>query len=98
MTERTENRPLCASVILCYDVGSKRVARVRKTVRKYLHSEQRSVMTGNLTDRTLGKLKAELEPLIDPAHDAVAIYCCDSASLLTRHRIGTAGRDEPEFL
>ena len=85
-------------VILCYDVAVKRVARVHKTVRKYLRPVQRSVMAGNLTDRTLGKLKAEIQALIDPARDAVVIYSADTASVLTRHQIGLSGDEDPNIL
>ena len=84
--------------ILCYDVGQKRVSRVRKTVLKYLHSVQKSVMAGNLTDYSLRRLKEELQSCIDPSHDTVVIYCCSSADLLSRHQIGMAGSEEPFFL
>ena len=84
--------------ILCYDVSVKRVAKVHKIVGKYLHSVQKSVMAGDLSDRALGKLKAELEPLIDPIHDSIILYCCPSATVLTRYQIGLARDEESNFL
>lgn len=78
--------------------GSKRVSRILKVARKYLRSLQKSVLAGDLTDRALGKLKAELEPLIDPSHDSIILFCCPSATMLTKIQIGLAGDGEPSFL
>ena len=61
-------------VILVYDVGVKRVAKVRKTAEKYLRPVQRSVFDGYLTDHNLAKLQEELEERLDPEADAVTIY------------------------
>ena len=51
-------------IILSYDVNTKRVGKALKICRKYLHSVQRSVFEGYLTDRQLAKLKNELKKLI----------------------------------
>ena len=61
-------------IILAYDVNVKRVAKVRKTVEKYLQPVQKSVFEGFVTDRALGKLQRELEGMIDCEADAVVIY------------------------
>lgn len=45
-------------VILTYDVGEKRVNRVRKTLKKYLTWTQNSVFEGQITDAKLHKCLA----------------------------------------
>ncbi|MEN2993717.1 MAG: CRISPR-associated endonuclease Cas2, partial [Thermodesulfovibrio sp.] len=44
-------------VILVYDINEKRVSKVLKTCRKYLHWVQNSVFEGELTEAKLEKLK-----------------------------------------
>ena len=47
-------------VMMTYDVGVKRNARMRKTCRKYLIHVQKSVFEGNITERKLKKMKWEI--------------------------------------
>lgn len=61
-------------VIVVYDVGEKRVGKVLKRCRKYLHWVQNSVLEGELTSAQLEKFKIELGRIIDPAADSVIIY------------------------
>lgn len=85
-------------VILCYDVGSKRIQRVRKTTKKYLHAVQKSVFEGNITEGTLRKLKTELERLIEPEHDAVTIYDCAAGSVFSKEQLGLVNDSDFSFL
>ena len=75
-------------VILCYDVGSKRLRKVNQTSKKYLHPVQKSVMEGNLTEKTLHRLMEELARLIDPEHDALSLYVSASAAAFSKEQIG----------
>ena len=61
-------------VILVYDIGVKRVAKVLKTCRKYLYWVQNSVFEGEISEANLKKLKAELNRIIDREVDSVIIY------------------------
>ncbi len=61
-------------VILVYDVGEKRVAKMLKTCRKYLYWVQNSVFEGDITESSLIKLKSEIEDIINIDKDSVIIY------------------------
>ena len=61
-------------VILVYDIGEKRVAKVLKTCRKYLHWVQNSVFEGEITNANLVRLKGELKRIIKKEKDSVVIY------------------------
>lgn len=75
-------------IILCYDVGIKRVARVRKTVKKYLSPVQESVFEGEITPGRLTQLKKDLAELIDTSHDSILIYRLRTPKEITREQIG----------
>lgn len=61
-------------VILVYDIGEKRVAKVLKTCRKYLYWVQNSVFEGEISEVNLTKLKTELNKIIKRDADSVIIY------------------------
>lgn len=61
-------------IILVYDIGQKRVAKILKICRKYLYWVQNSVFEGEITPANLVKLKTELNRKIDPEYDSVIIY------------------------
>lgn len=75
-------------VILTYDVGVKRVSKVMKTCRRYLHHVQNSVFEGMITDAQLSKLKASLVPLIHKEMDSICIYEFDSVKYAKKEEIG----------
>lgn len=61
-------------VVLVYDAGQKRVAKVLKTCRRYLHWVQNSVFEGEISKANLDKLKIELNKIIKNKEDSVIIY------------------------
>lgn len=75
-------------VILVYDVGEKRVGKVLKRCRKYLHWVQNSVLEGELTPAQLEKLKIELSRIIQPEYDSVIIYRFRSLRYADREIMG----------
>ena len=75
-------------IILCYDVGVKRVQRVRKNVKRYLSPIQESVFEGEITPNNLEHLKTELKELIEPDHDSILIYRLNDPRQITREQIG----------
>lgn len=76
------------NVILVYDVNEKRVAKVLKTCRKYLHWVQNSVFEGEITEAKLMKLKAELRKIVNEEEDSVIIYTFRSVWYTNRETIG----------
>ena len=85
-------------VILVYDVESKRVGKVMKTVKKYLNPVQKSVFEGFLTESKIEKLKAEIFKIVNPERDSVIIYKLGSVRFAEKDEIGVIKNDEPHFL
>ena len=75
-------------VIAIYDVHHKRVAKVRKVFKKYLHPIQRSVFEGEITEGKLSSLKKEIEKTIDVTYDSVTIYRLETTKYATKLQIG----------
>ncbi len=85
-------------VILVYDIstedkeGQKRLNKVRKVVKKYIHHVQKSVFEGNITHSRLERLKAELLDIIDRKQDSLIIYIFEDM-VDYRREILTEGED-----
>ena len=75
-------------VILAYDIKVKRVAKVRKIVKKYLHPVQKSVFEGFLTEGRLKYLKKELQKVIECDEDSVRIYRFQSTLYASVEELG----------
>lgn len=75
-------------VILVYDVGEKRVAKVLKTARKYLYWVQNSVLEGNINESSFKKLKLELGKIIDEEYDSVIFYTFRTTKYSNREIMG----------
>ena len=82
-------------VILCYDIGIKRNARVKKIARKYLRPVQKSVCEGFITEGKLRKMCDQLISKIDPDEDSVVIYKLENKDNLLKLGLGqTAHTDD----
>jgi len=75
-------------IILVYDVSEKRVAKVLKKCRQYLHWVQNSVLEGEISDAGLKKLKMELERIIKKDEDSVIIYNLRTTKYSSREIMG----------
>lgn len=75
-------------VILVYDVNVKRVNKVLKVARKYLHWVQNSVCEGELTQAGYEKLKAELKKKIKEEEDSIILYTLRTTKYTKRELIG----------
>lgn len=75
-------------VILVYDVGEKRVAKVLKTCRKYLNWVQNSVLEGEISIANYKKLKMELSQIIDKDEDSVIFYILRTTKYSERETLG----------
>jgi len=60
--------------VVVYDAKIKRVTKILKTLRKYLHWVQNSVFEGTLSTRQFEQLKQELRQIIDMQNDSIIIY------------------------
>lgn len=76
-------------VIVVYDVGVKRVNKVKKLLRQYLIWIQNSVFEGELTEAELMHLKNEIKQIVEKKKDAVHIYRVKSEKYLKKDTIGT---------
>ena len=67
-------------VILVYDIntedksGQKRLNKIRKIARKYLHHVQKSVFEGELTDGEIANLSEEIKNVVNAIKDFVLLY------------------------
>ncbi|MGC8771408.1 MAG: CRISPR-associated endonuclease Cas2 [Brevinematia bacterium] len=81
-------------VILVYDIstetkeGKKRLPKVMKKCREYLHHTQKSVFEGEITEAKLFALKTAIERLINEKEDYIVIYRMDNKNNLKRENIG----------
>ena len=74
-------------VILVYDVGQKRVAKVLKKCRQYLYWVQNSVFEGEHAHKTKATYK-ELDKILDKSEDSVIVYRFESMKYSSREIIG----------
>lgn len=81
-------------VILGYDVGEKRVAKMRRIAEKYLIPIQNSLFQGNLTENQLRRLQREIAFLVDPETDRVVFYKTESEAVLQMDEIGYLAEQE----
>ena len=75
-------------VILSYDVGEARCAKIAKISKKYLTYMQRSLYQGYLTEKQLKRLQEELLARIDAEHDSVIIYRLNNGNDICAEKLG----------
>ena len=81
-------------VIAVYDIstlekaGRRRLPKVMKTMRKYLHHSQKSVFEGKITDADFFSLQKEIQFIIDSKEDYVVFFKIRGLNNLERVNIG----------
>ncbi len=85
-------------VILVYDINEKRVQKVLKICRRYLHWVQNSVFEGEITEAKLERLKMELKRIINEEEDSIIIYKFQTSWYTDRELIGTKKGGGSRFL
>lgn len=81
-------------VVLVYDIstetkeGKKRLPKIMKKCRQFLHHTQKSVFEGEITEAKLFELKTLLERLIEKREDYVVFYKLPNKNNLDRENIG----------
>lgn len=75
-------------VLIVYDVGEKRVAKVLKFLRTYLNWIQNSVFEGEVTESQLMKIRNRLVQIINTNEDSVIIFTSREKRWLSKSVIG----------
>ena len=85
-------------VILVYDMGEKRVAKMLKLCRRYLNWIQNSVFEGELTEVKLKELIHEAQLIMDERHDSLIIFTSRNSRWLDKRVIGQERNSLDNFL
>ena len=85
-------------VILVYDVGEKRVGKMLKLCRKYLHWIQNSVFEGEITEVKLKELIHRAKQIMDVEADSVILFKNRDEKWLYKEVIGLERNSTDNFL
>lgn len=85
-------------VILVYDIGEKRVAKMLKLCRVYLNWIQNSVFEGEITEVKLRELKSRAKSIMDPEDDSLIIFKSRDEKWLDKEVIGKEKNELDSFL
>lgn len=75
-------------ILIVYDVEVKRVTKVHKFLKRYLHWVQNSVFEGELTLAQIEELKSGLHKIIDDKSDSILMFAAREARWLEKEVIG----------
>jgi len=75
--------------VVVYDVGVKRVNRIKKILREYMTWIQNSVFEGELTEAEFMELKKRIKDAIDKNSDAVHFYIVKTEKYMKKETLGT---------
>ena len=85
-------------VILVYDVGEKRVGKMLKLCRKYLHWIQNSVFEGQITEVKLKELKHLAKQIMNMETDSIIIFKSRDEKWLNKEIMGAERSSTDNFL
>ncbi|WP_288425687.1 CRISPR-associated endonuclease Cas2 [uncultured Spirosoma sp.] len=85
-------------VILVYDMGQKRVGKMRKLCRRYLNWIQNSVFEGEMTEVQLKELLYEARQLMDEAEDSLILFKNRDQKWLDKQIVGVERQSTDNFL
>jgi len=85
-------------VILVYDVGEKRVGKMLKLCRKYLHWIQNSVFEGEITEVKLKELIHRAKQIMDIEADSVILFKNRDEKWLYKEVVGVERNTTDNFL
>ncbi len=85
-------------VILVYDMGEKRVAKMLKLCRKYLNWIQNSVFEGEISEVRLKELTLRAEEIMDLDTDSLIIFSSRTQKFLDKQIIGKERSSIDNFL
>jgi CRISPR-associated protein Cas2 len=78
----------CMYVILVYDIGERRVARMLKLCRQYLNWIQNSVFEGEITEVKLKELLHRAKAVMDVEHDSIIVFKSRQEKWLEKQVLG----------
>lgn len=85
-------------VILIYDVGQKRVAKMLKLCLKYLCWIQNSVFEGEISQAKLHELELEIKEIINEDEDSVIVFSNKMGYSMSKSIIGKERMSTSNFL
>ena len=85
-------------VILVYDVGEKRVGKMLKLCRKYLHWIQNSVFEGEITEVKLKELIHAAKQIMDEETDSIILFKSRNEKWLDKEIVGVERSSTDNFL
>jgi CRISPR-associated protein Cas2 len=85
-------------VILVYDIGEKRVGKMLKLCRRYLHWIQNSVFEGETSEVKLKELLANAYEFIDEESDSIIIFKNTDKKWLDKQIVGKERNSTDNFL
>jgi len=71
-----------------YDVGVKRINKVRTFLRQYMNWVQNSVFEGELTKTEFVRIKSRLRELVKPDHDNILFYTVRDKKYMDFYSLG----------
>lgn len=85
--------------IVVYDIASeKRLPKMLKLCRSYLHHVQYSVFEGALTPAALAELKHKAKKIMNMSEDSFIIYCIGNERWMERDIIGVEKNSTSNFI
>jgi len=85
-------------IILVYDIGEKRVAKMLKLCRQYLNWIQNSVFEGSLSPSQLRELKMKARAIMVIEEDSLIIFTSKNEDWLDKEVIGKEKNEIDTFL
>ena len=85
-------------IILVYDIEAKRVAKMLKLCRQYLHWIQNSVFEGELTEFQLKELNVKAKKIMNKEKDSIIIFKTRNEKWLEKEIIGIEKNEVNNFL
>jgi CRISPR-associated protein Cas2 len=85
-------------IILVYDIGEKRVAKMLKLCRKYLNWIQNSVFEGEITEVKLKELLIAARKIMDESKDSVILFKSRDQRWLDKEVVGVERQSTDNFL
>lgn len=85
-------------IIAVYDIGEKRVTKMLKLCRQYLHHIQNSVFEGEISELQLKELEKKATEIMDENYDSFIIFSSRNERWLNKKVIGVDKRPIDDFL
>jgi len=85
-------------VILVYDIGEKRVGKMLKLCRQYLHWIQNSVFEGEITEVKIKELILKARQIMEEEYDSIIIFKTRQEKWLEKQVIGKEKSTLDQFL